>query len=85
MFAFKMIFRLKKPLILYFENKKLYSKYKKKNEYVFQQGYELLQNVVPSCQQNDPIISSRITRATTLEQSKFYININLKKVAFKKK
>lgn len=41
----------------------------------FKQGYELLQNVVPSCQPTDPIISTRITRATTLEQSKFLFTV----------
>lgn len=37
-------------------------------------GFEMLTNCVPSCQQTDPIISMRITRATTLEQTIDYIH-----------
>ena len=40
---------------------------------ILKQGYELLKARLPNCQQTDPFISMRITRATTLEQSKLKI------------
>lgn len=45
-----------------------------KRRNAIKQGFELLQNVLPYCQQIDPIISTRITRATTLEQTIDYIH-----------
>lgn len=45
-----------------------------KRRNAIKQGYELLQSVVPSCQQTDPLISMRITRAITLEQTIDYIH-----------
>lgn len=44
-----------------------------KRRNAIKQGYELLKAVLPSCQQTDPYISTRITRATTLEQTIDYI------------
>lgn len=49
------------------------SELKNKQKIIFfflKKGYELIQSVVPSCQQTDPLVSTRITRAITLEESK---------------
>jgi len=45
-----------------------------KRRNAIKQGYELLKARLPNCQQTDPYISMRITRATTLEQTIDYIH-----------